>query len=184
MAESSAGTSTARRRIEVIRADITTLQLDAIVNAANEALAPGGGVCGAIHRAAGPELAKACRKLAPCPTGEARVTPGFCLAAKWVVHVVGPVWHGGKAGEEALLAACYRNALTAAAAAGAHSIAFPAISTGVYGFPAERAAPIAARAVLEASARSPGIERIVFACFSEADRNLYAAAAQAAATGR
>ena len=167
------------RRIEVIRADITTLDLDAIVNAANEALAPGGGVCGAIHRAAGPELAKACRPLAPCPTGEARVTPGFALKAKWVVHAVGPVWLGGAAGEEALLASCYRGALAAAHEAGARSIAFPAISTGIYGFPVERAAPIAARAVMDAWRGGLGMERVVFACFIEADRTIYATAAAA-----
>ena len=166
----------AARRIEVIRADITTLDLDAIVNAANEALAPGGGVCGAIHRAAGPELAEACRKLAPCPTGEARVTFGFALKATWVVHAVGPVWRGGGAGEEGLLAACYRNALLEAKGVGARSIAFPAISTGIYGFPIERAAPIAAGAVLDAWPECPGIRRVVFACFSEADRVAYAAA--------
>ena len=165
-----------RRRIEAIRADITTLDLDAIVNAANEALAPGGGVCGAIHRAAGPDLAAACRKLAPCPTGEARVTPGFRLAAKWVVHAVGPVWQGGTADEEGLLAACYRNALAAAATVGATGIAFPAISTGIYGFPVERAAPTAARAVMKAWPGCPKLERVVFACFSEADRKIYAAA--------
>jgi O-acetyl-ADP-ribose deacetylase (regulator of RNase III) len=168
------------RRIEVVRADITRLELDAIVNAANEALARGGGVCGAIHRAAGPELAEACRPLAPCPTGEARVTPGFALKAKWIVHAVGPVWSGGGAGEEALLASCYRKALAAAHAAGARSIAYPAISTGIYGFPVERAAPIAARAVLEAWQECPGIERVVFACFGEADREAYALAAAAA----
>ncbi len=181
MAEPSAGASDTRRRIEVMRADITTLDLDAIVNAANEALAPGGGVCGAIHRAAGPELAEACRKLAPCPTGEARATPGFRLTAKWVVHAVGPVWHGGTAGEEGLLAACYRNALAAAATVGATSIAFPAISTGIYGFPLAQAAPIAARAVMLAWPGCPGISHVVFACFSEADRTAYAAAAHAAA---
>ena len=170
----------ARRRIEVVRADITTLDLDAIVNAANEALAPGGGVCGAIHRAAGSELAKACRALAPCPTGEASATPGFALKARWVVHAVGPVWRGGGAGEEGLLAACYRNALLAAQAAGAHSIAFPAISTGIYGFPLERAAPIAACAVTAAWPTCPGIERVLFACFNEADRAAYAIAAEAA----
>lgn len=176
--------SDTRRRIEVLRADITTLDLDAIVNAANEALAPGSGVCGAIHHAAGPDLAEACRKLGPCPTGEARATPGFRLTAKWVVHAVGPVWRGGMAGEEGLLAACYRNALAAAATVGARSIAFPAISTGIYGFPVERAAPIAARAVMLAWPGCPGMERVVFACFSEVDRAAYAAAATSAVTAR
>jgi O-acetyl-ADP-ribose deacetylase (regulator of RNase III) len=166
-------------RIEVLRADITTLDVDAIVNAANEALAPGGGVCGAIHRAAGPELAQACRALAPCPTGEARTTPGFALKAKWVVHAVGPVWRGGGAGEEALLASCYRHAIRQGEDAGARSIAFPAISTGIYGFPVSLAAPIAARAVAEEWSRCRGLERVLFACFSEADRAAYAAAARA-----
>jgi O-acetyl-ADP-ribose deacetylase (regulator of RNase III) len=166
------------RRIEVLRADITTLEVDAIVNAANEALAPGGGVCGAIHRAAGPALAEACRKRAPCPTGEARVTPGFGLKARWVVHAVGPVWRGGGEGEEALLAACYRHALAAADEAGARSVAFPAISTGIYGFPVERAAPIASRAVMEEWPNRPGVQRVLFSCFSESDRASYAAAAK------
>jgi O-acetyl-ADP-ribose deacetylase (regulator of RNase III) len=166
------------RRIEVLRADITTLEVDAIVNAANEALAPGVGVCGAIHRAAGPALAEACRKRAPCPTGEARVTPGFGLKARWVVHAVGPVWRGGGEGEEALLAACYRHALAAADEAGARSVAFPAISAGIYGFPVERAAPIASRAVMEEWPNRPGVQRVLFSCFSESDRASYAAAAK------
>lgn len=163
----------APRRIEVVRADITTLDVEAIVNAANEALAPGGGVCGAIHRAAGPGLEEACRKLAPCPTGEARLTSGFALKARWVVHAVGPVWRGGRAGEEELLAACYRNAIELAERAGARTIAFPAISTGIYGFPVARAAPLAATAVMAAWPRCRGIERVLFACFSEGDRTAY-----------
>jgi O-acetyl-ADP-ribose deacetylase len=175
---SAAPTST--RAIEVLRADITELDVDAIVNAANEALAPGGGVCGAIHRAAGPELAKACRSLAPCPTGEARVTPGFRLKARWVVHAVGPVWRGGGEGEEALLASCYGDGLRLAERAGARSIAFPAISTGIYGFPIARAAPVAARATLAAWAQCPSIERVLFACFSEEDRAAYTVAAELA----
>ena len=170
----------AARAIEVLRADITALDVDAVVNAANEALAPGGGVCGAIHRAAGPELAEACRRLAPCPTGEARITPGFGLKAKWVVHAVGPVWRGGGQDEAALLASCYRQAMRAAERAGARSIAFPAISTGIYGFPVARAAPIAARATREAWAECPGLDRVLFACFSEGDRAAYAAAAEPA----
>jgi O-acetyl-ADP-ribose deacetylase (regulator of RNase III) len=115
--------------------DITTLDVDAIVNAANDALAPGGGVCGAIHRAAGPELARACAPLAPCPTGDARITPGFRLPCRYVIHAVGPVWHGGKKGEADLLASAYRNAMTLAAARSLTSIAFPAISTGIFGYP-------------------------------------------------
>src|SRR5512145_3323926 len=116
-------------------ADITTLDVDAIVNAANEALAPGGGVCGAIHRAAGPELARACAALGACPTGEARITPGFRLPARWGIHAVGPRWQGGKRGEAELLAGAYRHALRLAAERGLRSIAFPAISTGIYGYP-------------------------------------------------
>jgi O-acetyl-ADP-ribose deacetylase (regulator of RNase III) len=166
------------RRIEVVRSDITELDVDAVVNAANEALARGGGVCGAIHRAAGPKLAEACHKIAPCPTGEARTTPGFDLKAKWVIHAVGPVWHGGEAGEEALLAACYRHALDEARKIGACSIAFPAISTGIYGFPIDQAAPIAVQAVMQTWPHCPALGRVLFVCFSETDRAAYARAAQ------
>ena len=165
-----------RRRCEVVEGDITRLAVDAIVNAANRALEPGGGVCGAIHRAAGPELARACRAAAPCPTGEARITPGFRLPARHVIHAVGPVWQGGGAGEEAALAACYRNTLQLAAEHGLTSIAFPAISTGIYGFPAERATEIAVATVAEALAATPSIERVVFACFDAATAARYRAA--------
>ena len=127
--------------IEIVRGDITALDVDVIVNAANSALRGGGGVDGAIHRAAGPELAESAGRLAPCPTGEARLTPGFRLKARWVVHTVGPVWHGGGQGEERLLADCYRNSLALAARQGAASIAFPAISTGIYRFPVARPRP-------------------------------------------
>ena len=147
-------------------ADITTLEVDAIVNAANEALAPGGGVCGAIHRAAGPELARACAALGACPTGEARITPGFRLPARWVIHAVGPRWQGGKRGEAELLAGAYRHALRLAAERGLRSIAFPAISTGIYGYPLAEATAVAVRTVREALASSPTIETVVFACFS------------------
>jgi O-acetyl-ADP-ribose deacetylase (regulator of RNase III) len=129
--------------IEIVSADITTLQVHAIVNAANERLRGGGGVDGAIHRAAGPELLEACKQYPNCPTGEVRVTPGFRLRVKHVIHAVGPVWKGGNEGEDDLLAGVYRNALAAARELGAESIAFPAISTGIYGFPRERAAKIA-----------------------------------------
>jgi O-acetyl-ADP-ribose deacetylase (regulator of RNase III) len=169
--------------IEVVRADITTLEVDAIVNAANEQLAPGGGVCGAIHRVAGPELAQECKRLAPCPTGNARVTKGYRLPARWVIHAVGPVWQGGGRDEDEHLASCYRRALVLAYEQGASSIAFPAISTGIYGFPLTRAARIAADAVHEAWPGCPGIARIVFACFSEDDRRVYADAALASARG-
>ena len=129
--------------IEIVSADITTLEVHAIVNAANERLRGGGGVDGAIHRAAGPELLEACKQYTHCPTGEVRVTPGFRLPARNVIHAVGPVWRGGDAGEDELLAGAYRNALAVAEQLGAESIAFPAISTGIYGFPRDRAAKIA-----------------------------------------
>ena len=128
-----------RDKIEIVEADITTLQVDAIVNAANDRLAPGGGVCGAIHRAAGPELALACAAIGSCPTGEARITEGFKLPAKYVIHAVGPVWKGGTANEDELLASCYRESLFLAAGHQLAAVAFPAISTGIYGFPAARA---------------------------------------------
>jgi O-acetyl-ADP-ribose deacetylase (regulator of RNase III) len=130
-------------RIEVVQADITTLPVDAIVNAANNSLLGGGGVDGAIHRAAGPRLLEATRKIGGCPTGQARLTPGFDLPAKWVIHTVGPVWQGGHTGEDELLASCYRESLKVAASVEATTVAFPAISTGVYGFPMDRAAHIA-----------------------------------------
>lgn len=146
--------------------DITTLNVDGIVNAANEQLAPGGGVCGAIHRAAGAALAQACAELSPCPTGEARLTPGFRLPAKFVIHAVGPVWRGGEAGETELLASAYRSALRLAAERSLRSLAFPAISTGIYGFPLQPATDIAVatvRAIVEADS---SLERVIFACFS------------------
>ena len=148
-----------------VQGDITTLDVDAVVNAANERLAQGGGVCGAIFRAAGArELAASCAPLAPCPTGEARITPGFRLKARWVIHAVGPVWHGGAAGEEALLASAYRSSLALLRRAGGHSIAFPAISTGIFGFPPEAATRIAVAAVREDLA-SHGELDVTFACF-------------------
>jgi O-acetyl-ADP-ribose deacetylase (regulator of RNase III) len=146
--------------------DITSLATDAIINAANEALAPGGGVCGAIHRAAGPELARACAQLGGCPTGEARITRGFRLPARFVIHAVGPVWRGGGAGEPELLAAAYRSAMDLAAQHRLRSIAFPANSTGIYGYPLEGATAIAVRAVQEAGAADSSVEEVVFACFS------------------
>ena len=146
--------------------DITTLATDAIVNAANESLAPGGGVCGAIHRAAGPELARACARLEGCPTGEARLTAGFQLPARFVIHAVGPVWQGGGAGEPELLASAYRSAMELAATHGLQSIAFPAISTGIYGYPLEPATAIAVSAVRDAVAADSSLQEVVFACFS------------------
>jgi len=153
--------------------DITTLAVDAIVNAANSSLAPGGGVCGAIHRAAGPKLAAACAAVAPCPTGDARITPGFALAARYVIHAVGPVWHGGQRGEPELLASAYRASLELARQAGVKSIAFPAISTGIYGYPLDRATAVAVSTVR--SELKGALERIVFACFDRAALDAYEA---------
>ena len=157
-------------RIEVIQADITTLQVDAIVNAANNSLLGGGGVDGAIHRAAGPELLEACRFLHGCETGEAKITPGFRLPAQYVIHTVGPVWQGGNEGESRLLEGCYRNCLLLALDKGLHSIAFPSISTGVYGFPKEQAARIALSVMHEYEDR---FERIIACCYSAADAERY-----------
>jgi O-acetyl-ADP-ribose deacetylase len=146
--------------------DITTLTADAIVNAANEQLAPGGGVCGAIHRAAGPELSRACAALGRCPTGEARLTPGFRLPAKFVIHAVGPVWRGGGAGEPGLLAAAYGAAMRLATEHELRSIAFPAISTGIYGYPLDAATAIAVETVRTALRDGSSVQQVVFACFS------------------
>jgi O-acetyl-ADP-ribose deacetylase (regulator of RNase III) len=146
--------------------DITTAGTDAIVNAANESLASGGGVCGAIHRAAGPDLARACAAIGGCPTGEARLTPGFGLPSGFVIHAVGPVWRGGGEGEAELLASAYRSAMRLADEQGLRSIAFPAISTGIYGFPLGPATEIAVSSVRAALAEGSTIEHVVFACFS------------------
>jgi O-acetyl-ADP-ribose deacetylase (regulator of RNase III) len=155
-------------RLEIRVADITTLALDAIVNAANTSLLGGGGVDGAIHRAAGPELLAQCRRVGRCPTGSAKITPGYRLKARHVIHAVGPVWRGGAQDEDALLASCYRVSLGLAAAQSLRSIAFPAISTGVYGFPADRAARIAVATVsTEITAAPSKLERVVFCCFSQ-----------------
>jgi len=158
--------------IEIRVADITTLAIDAIVNAANRALLGGGGVDGAIHRAAGPELLKECRTLGGCETGSAKITQGYKLKAKHVIHAVGPVWSGGDKGEDDLLASCYRTALKLAAEHRLASIAYPAISTGIYRFPADRAARIAVGTVVSEIAADPkGMERVVFCCFSEESAN-------------
>jgi O-acetyl-ADP-ribose deacetylase (regulator of RNase III) len=155
-----------------VSGDITRLPVDAIVNAANTSLLGGGGVDGAIHRAAGPQLLEACRKVHGCATGDARATPGFRLPAKWIFHAVGPVWNGGTQGEDALLASCYRRCLELAREHAAKSIAFPAISTGVYGFPPERAAKIAIQTVRDHIERT-GLERVEFVCFGEETRRIY-----------
>jgi O-acetyl-ADP-ribose deacetylase len=148
-------------KIEVRQADITMLDVDAIVNAANTTLLGGGGVDGAIHRAAGRELLEECRRIGGCPTGQARITRGYRLPAKYVIHTVGPIWRGGEHGERELLAACYRNSLDLAAGTGIRSIAFPAISCGAYGFPIDQAAEIAAREV----SSDDRLDHVIFACF-------------------
>ncbi|MFW5698214.1 MAG: O-acetyl-ADP-ribose deacetylase [Planctomycetota bacterium] len=143
-----------------------TCAVDAIVNAANSRLAGGGGVDGAIHRAAGPELSRSCRAIGACPTGEARITPGFALPARWIIHAVGPVWRGGEAGESALLASCYRNSLALAAGHGVRSIAFPAISCGVYGYPIEAACRLSVASIRDWPCAERGIERVLLVAFS------------------
>ena len=171
-------------RIEIIVADITTLEVDAIVNAANRALRGGGGVDGAIHRAAGPKLLEACIEIGGCETGEAVITPGFALPARHVIHTVGPIWRGGDAGEERLLAACYRNAFVLARTHDLRSIAYPSISTGAYGFPAARAAEIAVNTLVELLHGDSEMERVIFCCFDEAARDHHARALAATSQGK
>ena len=156
-----------------LEADITTLKLDAIVNAANETLLGGGGVDGAIHSAAGPELLEACKKIGGCLTGEARITPGFRLPSRFVIHTVGPVWHGGNDGEPELLASCYRNSLALARQHLVRSIGFPSISTGVYRYPKKEAARIAVREVRHFLENDSELEIVQFVCFSKNDREIY-----------
>jgi O-acetyl-ADP-ribose deacetylase len=167
-------------RLAVQVADITTLDVDAIVNAANAALAGGGGVDGAIHRAAGPELMDACRALGGCPTGDAKITPGFNLKARFVIHAVGPVWSGGSKGESDLLASCYRRSLEIAGERQLTSLAFSAISTGIYGFPGAQAAQIAIEVVTNSARRvAPSLTEAIFCCFSEPSAEFHRAALSA-----
>jgi len=160
-------------QIEVIQADITTLEVAVIVNAANSSLAGGGGVDGAIHRVAGPRLLEACRKIGACPTGEARITLGFNLPAKYVIHAVGPVWNGGREGEAELLRACYRNAMLLASRHACDSVAFSAISCGVYGYPVEQAARIAVDEVLRARSLAGVPSQVLLVCFDQAVLSIF-----------
>ncbi len=160
-------------RIAVIQGDITRQKVDAVVNAANRTLLGGGGVDGAIHHAAGPGLLEECRRLGGCETGQAKITSGYNLPARWVIHTVGPVWYGGQHEEDELLASCYRSSLELAERQGARTIAFPAISTGAYGFPFERAARIAVREVSAFLEKNKSIERVVFTCFTKSDADCY-----------
>jgi O-acetyl-ADP-ribose deacetylase (regulator of RNase III) len=166
----------AAERLSIVRGDITRQEVDAIVNAANTSLLGGGGVDGAIHRAAGPELLAECRGLGGCGTGEAKITHGYRLPARWVIHTVGPFWSGGQRGEDELLASCYRHSLELAAERGLRTIAFPSISTGAYHFPVERAARIAVREVRAFLERSPLPERVTLVTYSPADEAAYRAA--------
>ena len=163
-----------KQRIELVLGDITTLEVDAIVNAANASLLGGGGVDGAIHRAAGPQLLEECRTLGGCATGEAKLTAGYNLPARYVIHTVGPVWFSTQPDKDELLASCYNNSMKLASQKGIRSIAFPCISTGVYSFPAERAADIAIQQVRRSLMRYPKITRVVFCCFSQNDYDIYA----------
>jgi O-acetyl-ADP-ribose deacetylase (regulator of RNase III) len=169
LAARQVGTAT----LEVIVADITTLGVDAIVNAANTSLLGGGGVDGAIHRAAGPELVAECRMLHGCKTGDAKITRGYRLKAGHVIHTVGPVWNGGQHGEDDLLASCYRRSLALCEKHGLASVAFPAISTGIYRFPAERAAEIAVTTVADTLAAAPAVSQVIFCCFSPDSARLH-----------
>jgi O-acetyl-ADP-ribose deacetylase (regulator of RNase III) len=167
-------------QLEFVRGDITALDVDAIINAANSSLMGGGGVDGAIHRAAGPQLLAECMKIAaerrpgsPCPAGDAVITGAYNLPCKYVIHTVGPVWHGGGQGEAETLASCYRNSLLLAAQTGLASVAFPNISTGIYGYPKDKAAAVAVETVRKTLSETPGIQRVLFVCFDEENYRLY-----------
>lgn len=175
MSPAAASASAKLPRLELSRADITTLPLDAIVNAANSSLLGGGGVDGAIHRAAGPKLLVECRRLGGCPTGEAKITGGYSLPARFIIHTVGPIWTGGGHDEASLLALCYQNCFRLARQYGIQSIAFPAISTGVYGFPKDQAAAIALEQARLALRTDDNLRRLVFVCFNEETWQAYAA---------
>jgi len=162
-----------KAEIKIIKGDITKVKVDAIVNATNKTLLGGGGVDGAIHRAAGPELLEECKKLGGCETGEAKITRGYNLPAKYVIHTVGPIWQGGEYNEEENLASCYKNSLKLAVENNIKSIAFPSISTGAYGFPIEKAAPIALREVKNFLEKNKAIEQVIFVLFSETDFQIY-----------
>lgn len=167
-------------RIQIVEGDITRQAVEAIVNAANPTLLGGGGVDGAIHRAAGPELLAECRTLGGCPTGQARITRGYRLPANWVIHTVGPVWSGGRRGEDELLASCYRSVFTLVEQHDIKTVAFPSISTGAYGFPMDRAARIAIRETLAFLQRNPRVEKVLHVCFGKAAFEVFSAALQEA----